>query len=427
MSIVVIALAFVTSLAAFWRAWLDHTTLQRKLYTLKLEAAELQQRLNRRGRLAGEVAHEIKNPITAIQCSAQTLDLMVGDTLTPDLRKSLRYINEYSDYLLKLLSDFLEVSRCEAGANNPRPEVVQVREAIEAVAGLLRSSAQKKHITLTFSVPDDICAWIDPRHFKQVLFNLLHNSIKFTPEHGSVEIGVRQIPHDRTLAIEVRDTGCGIPEDQQATIFDPYTQHTQTQCDQGAEFMNTGVGLGLALCRNLVELNGGDIAVESSEGTGSTFCFTIPKAATVTMVTQAPVALPLPAQSSFYQPLLGQSFLLVDDDPATGDAIAGLIQAWGGAVDQVAQATEAIEAITAKSYDAVMVDNTLDGLNGYELASLLRDNAHARGTTIIIATKNSPDEDRAQECGADRTIEKPLRGELLLQSLLNSGKYHPTH
>lgn len=167
--------------------------------------------------------------------------------------------------------------------------------------------------------------------------------------------------------------------------------------------------------------------MQSTVGQGTTFSFTIPKAQAISPVKSATVTVPAPAASALYQPLLGQTFLLVDDDSATRDSIAKLIQAWGGIVDQVAQATDAIEALNAKSYDAVMVDNTHDGFNGYELASLLRDNAHASGTTIIVATKSAPDEDLAQACGADQMIEKPLKGDLLLQSLLTAGKCQMTH
>ena len=123
MSVVLVVLALITSLAAFFRAWSDHTELKRKVSSLKLLTQELEKKLERRGQLAAEIAHEIKNPITAIQCSAQTLDLMLASQIHPDLRKSLHYIREYSDYLLRLLSDFLEVSRYEAGVIQPRPEV----------------------------------------------------------------------------------------------------------------------------------------------------------------------------------------------------------------------------------------------------------------------------------------------------------------
>jgi CheY-like chemotaxis protein len=93
----------------------------------------------------------------------------------------------------------------------------------------------------------------------------------------------------------------------------------------------------------------------------------------------------------------------------------------------VAQAIEAVEAISSKAYDAVMVDSSREGLNGYEVASLLKDNAHTQGTTIILTTDNAPDENLALESGADRTIEKPLQGDQLLRSLITAGKCQISH
>ena len=176
-----------------------------------------------------------------------------------------------------------------------------------------------------------------------------------------------------------------------------------------------------------MELNGGKITVQSTPELGTTFTFTMPRAQEAALHRTSNLPVALTAAPGTYQPLRGHNFLLVDEDLATRDAIARLIQAWGGVVDQVAQATEAIEAISAKSYDAVMVDNTMDGLNGYELVTLLRDNAQASGTTIILATRSAPDQELAQECGADRTLEKPLKGDQLLHSLLAAGKCDVTH
>ncbi|NDC37742.1 MAG: hybrid sensor histidine kinase/response regulator [Proteobacteria bacterium] len=419
---VVVTLAFITALAAFGRAWLDHITLKRKLDAFKRQTAELKRTLDRRGQLAGEIAHEIKNPITAIQCSAQTLELVLGKQLDTELRKSIQYISEYSDHLVRLLSDFLEVSRCEAGVNLPRAESVLLRKTIESVTGLLQSSALRKHLHLRVEVDSNSCVWADPRQLKQILFNLVHNGIKFTPENGTISVAVTSLALSGRVAIAVSDTGPGIPNDQLATIFDPYSRF-----ERGHTAVDTGIGLGLALCRNLAELNGGTITVQSDVGKGSRFTVILPQPPAVTLVSTPALTLPAPAAPALYQPLLGQHYLLVDEDNSTRDAIARLIQAWGGAVDQVAQATEAIEAINGKAYDAVMVDTTLDGLSGYELASLLRDNAHANGTSIIVATKSKPDAHLALECGADHAMEKPLKGDRLLQSLLTVGKWHVTH
>ncbi len=420
--VVLVTLAFITALAAFFRAWVDHRELKSTIAALERQSQEMQRKLSLRGRLAGEIAHEIKNPITAIQCSAETIDLMIGAQIAPELRKSLRYISEYSDYLLRLLSDFLEVSRCEAGVNKPRAEAIEVRESVEAVTGLLRSYAMRKRINLCFeSIQPGILAFADPRHFKQIIFNLVHNGLKFTPENGTIDLSAESQSQGGYVAIRVQDTGCGIRPDQLGSIFNPYSRF-----EGDSPGLDAGVGLGLALCRNLVELNGGRITVESVRGQGSVFTVFVPKAHTIRVLKPAEKqeAVNLPA---LFQPLLGQNFLVVDQDPTASESLAKLIQGWGGAVDQVAQAIEAVEAISSKAYDAVMVDSSREGLNGYEVASLLKDNAHTQGTTIILTTDNAPDENLALESGADRTIEKPLQGDQLLRSLITAGKCQISH
>lgn len=420
--VVLVTLAFITALAAFFRAWVDHRELKSTIASLERQSEEMQRKLSLRGRLAGEIAHEIKNPITAIQCSAETLDLMIGAQMAPELRKSLRYIGEYSEYLLRLLSDFLEVSRCEAGVNKPQAEIIEVRESVEAVTGLLRSYAMRKRINLSFeSIEPGVLAFSDSRHFKQIIFNLVHNGLKFTPENGTIELSAESPARGRFVSIRVKDSGCGIPGDKINSIFDPYSRF-----EGESSSFDSGVGLGLALCRNLVELNGGRITVESVLGQGSTFTVFIPKAHTIRLIKPAEKqdAVNLP---TLFQPLLGQNFLVVDQDPSARESLAKLIQGWGGMVDQVAQAVEAVEAISSKAYDAVMVDSSRDGLNGYEVASLLKDNAHTQGTTIILTTDNAPDENLALESGADRTIEKPLQGDRLLRSLITAGKCQISH
>ena len=189
---VVLSLALITTIVAFCRAWWDHRELKLKIRVLEAKADEMKKKIQLRGQLAGEIAHEIKNPITAIQCSAETLELMLSDQIPPELSKSLRYIREYSDYLLRLLSDFLEVSRCEAGVNLPRPEVINLGETVEAVTGLLRSYAMKKHIIIEVAQAHlDARVWADSRHVKQILFNLIHNALKFTPDNGKVAVEIK--------------------------------------------------------------------------------------------------------------------------------------------------------------------------------------------------------------------------------------------
>jgi CheY-like chemotaxis protein len=193
------------------------------------------------------------------------------------------------------------------------------------------------------------------------------------------------------------------------------------------------VGLGLALCKSLVEINHGTIECESNLGMGTAFKVYIPWVArTVESQRQFSGSFIIVNDDNSRinmkdKPLCGQSFLVVDQDEGARNAIATLINAWGGLVDGVAQATDAVKALDQRSYDAVMIDDTLAGTDSLNLVRKIRDEQKTKGTTIIVAATNPVNPDVAQGMGIDKCVAKPLNGKLLLKSLLNSGKYQITH
>jgi signal transduction histidine kinase len=421
-TLVISCLALLVAVGALCRAVTDHFTYRRRVQELQRKTLEAQRSLKQRGLLANEIAHEIKNPITAILCSAETLDLLVGPKLSEDHRRSLRYIREYGDNLLRLVSDFLDLSRAEAGHMHARPEGVPIVPAVESIIGLLESNAIKRKVKVTCKALDrDIRGYVDPKHLKQILFNLIHNAIKFTSESGQVHVVVESSFPERFVRIEVRDDGPGISQELLPSIFNPYADRAASQTKH-----EEGTGLGLALCKALVEVSGGNIIAESKPGVGSIFSFTLPLFEEATTEEQATISSGDKAAAD-PQPLQGQTFLIVDEDTGSRESIARLIQAWGGMVDKVALAADAVEALQHRNYDAVMVDDTADGIYGYELARIIRDETKSSKTTIIVATRNAVDPQLAKISGADRCIEKPLNGKVLLHSLVNSGKYFVTH
>jgi signal transduction histidine kinase len=192
---------------------------------------------------------------------------MLRDEIAPAHREALGYIREYGMDLLKQLSDFLDLNRAEGGYVIPQPQLVEIGRAAEAVCGLLQSAAHKRQVTLQVeSGRVTQVARIDPGHLKQVLFNLVHNAVKFSPVGGLVEVVVQPVGTSGLISISVTDEGPGVPEDQKQQIFEPYIQGG-IPCPSGER----GTGLGLALCKTLVELAGGSIAVHSSVAHGSTF------------------------------------------------------------------------------------------------------------------------------------------------------------
>ncbi|MBX7137179.1 MAG: hybrid sensor histidine kinase/response regulator [Oligoflexia bacterium] len=411
-------LAFLSLIAAgiaLRRAWCDRRSYQQNLEDLHRLVSEAEKSLRQRGELANEIAHEIKNPITAILCSAETLELILGKGLAEEHRKTLRYIKEYGDQLLRLVSDFIDLSRSESGKIEPQPESIKILPCVQSIVGLLESSAIRKKLKVeVFATMEDLRATIDPKHLKQIVFNLVHNAIKFTPLGGQVKIIISNTFPKPFAKIEVQDTGCGIPAAEVEDLFNPY--------QRGRDTIDTGTGLGLALTRTLVELAGGEIRVESKVGVGSSFQISIPRAQEHPRAVSAALEL-----KSVGRPLEGQRFLVVDRDEGASAGVAGLLRAWGGAVDQVDLATKAVRALTEEKYDAILVDQTRDGLGPIQLSRLLRGEMKDSSTTIVVASSTPLDQAELTQSKADCAIEKPLNGNTILTTLGKAGRLPVTH
>ena len=241
-----------------------------ELQTYKLR--ESRRLLRMRARLADELAHEIKNPLAAILCSAEALELLAGEKLDREELLSLKYIREYSDNLYQMLRDFLDLSAAENGNLSVKPENIDVVKLVNSVTGLLKSKATLKNIKFQLDTPEDkVLASADPRHIKQVIFNLLHNAIKFSPEAGLITISTGIVPKSNQIFIAVSDKGPGIEIGKLPRIFDPYQRYRGDEKESGS-------GIGLALCKQLSILSGGSIQVTSEQGQGSTFEIMLPNA-----------------------------------------------------------------------------------------------------------------------------------------------------
>ena len=274
----------VTALAMLsWR----NRRQQQVLDTLERDLERAHNHLRRRAEMAQELAHEIKNPLGAIVASAEALELLLQEEVATAHREALGYIKEYSAGLLQQVSDFLDLTRAEGGLVRARPERVPLCEAARSVAGLLRSIAVKRGVHIAVVGDEEQkAAFIDPTHCKQVLFNLIHNAIKFSPRNSTVSIAVQRVGSSEFVAVSVSDEGPGIPPELREKIFEPHVQGSQAVRHELG-----GYGIGLAVCRTLVELAGGKIAAYCSEAPGScgtTFMVTLPRASHTEAIVRAP-------------------------------------------------------------------------------------------------------------------------------------------
>lgn len=221
--------------------------------------------------LLANMSHELRTPLNAIIGFS---DLFQGSTierLKPEqIRQYATDINLSGRHLLGLVNDLLELARIEKGSRDFHAEPVHIGEKIIEVSRIMRTQAEDAGVELI--VPDEqglIIARTDDRALRQVLLNLLSNAIKFTGSGGQVAISTRQA--DEMVAINVSDTGIGIPADELERIFEPFSQVDNTHTRR-----KTGTGLGLALVRTMVEQQGGTVHVESEPGVGTTFTIRLP-------------------------------------------------------------------------------------------------------------------------------------------------------
>lgn len=237
-----------------------------------LQAKQAAEQANRaKDKFLSTMSHELRTPISTIKSLSQYLALGVRGSVTEEQEEYLNRIDEAADYLDTLVTDILDFARLEAGPVSVNLESVPVSEALDRTESLLEVRFEEAAVTYEREpVPAPVHVRADPDRLQQILLNLLTNALKFTPAEGSVTTAVAA--QDGTAHIHVRDTGVGIPAEEQTHIFDPFVQAPEPNRDGPSK----GVGLGLAISRDLAEAMGGALTVESEEGVGSAFTIELP-------------------------------------------------------------------------------------------------------------------------------------------------------
>ncbi|WP_172195793.1 hybrid sensor histidine kinase/response regulator [Saccharibacillus qingshengii] len=417
-----------------------------RYFRINADLADLAQRLQKADRTKDDflanTSHELRTPLHGMINMADSVLAAEGDALSERSRKDLQLLGQVGRRMGLLLGDLLDVSQIRENRLSVYPEAVKVQSTAAGVMDMLRYMTVGKPLELQLSIPDDFpSVYADEKRLTQILFNLLHNAIKFTAS-GTVKVSAElaEDPADGLRAvISVSDTGNGITAAELTRIFAPY--------EQGDPLQNAaGIGLGLSISRSLAELHGGELGAKSEPGQGSIFFFSLPLAEVSAWENglqseqifdasrlgtaedrQKSDKVQVPAYSveerfpdvsnedpAWLREDLTDSdrrpqILAVDDDPVNLRVLRSMLPEERYRVTSVLSGAEALERLENRTWDLVIADVMMPQMSGYELASRIRDRYSRAELPILLLTARSRPEDiyAGFAAGASDYLSKP--------------------
>jgi signal transduction histidine kinase/CheY-like chemotaxis protein len=367
-----------------------------RLYTKTLEVSSL------KSAFLANVSHEIRTPLNSI---LGMTDLLLSTPLSSVQTGYAAAIQTSANVLLALINDILDFSKIEANQLNLDKVEFEPEKLVEEAVNLFIPQAQEKNLKLSCRLDPRIPAWLqgDSTRLRQILLNLLSNAVKFTSS-GEITLDVTQTSQTEKgviLRFSVSDTGIGISPKTVQNLFEPFTQ-----ADTSSNRRYGGAGLGLTISQRLAEMMGGRIEVESQEGRGSTFWF-------VLSFDYAKTQFTLNMNGTNQDGLI----LVVDDNELNRKIAVAQLKKLGYNADTAEDGYEAIEALSQKSYDLILMDCQMPGMDGYTATSRIRagETENSNPIPIVAVTANAFAEDR-EKCfavGMNDYLSKPVSAEQL--------------
>ncbi|MCF8204799.1 MAG: PAS domain S-box protein [Methylotenera sp.] len=403
---------------------IEDVTERRRVEDQLAQAMDEAQAANRaKSAFLANTSHEIRTPLNGL--------LGLGRLAQqPDISDAQRrdYLNQMMDSaesLSGLISDILDLSKIEAGRLTLETQPFSLRELLASIRLAYLTLAQARDLSFAVEIDPGLPHWVfgDPLRTRQILSNYLTNALKFT-EKGGITVSVRQLTANARgsagdwVRIEVRDTGPGIAPDQQARLFQPFTQ-----ADESTTRRFGGTGLGLSICRELASLMGGEVGVNSTPGQGSTFWAELPLPAAPAPLSHQPRE-PRP-QGTAEEALFGRRVLIAEDHPVNMLIAVAQLEQWGMEVAQASDGRQAIEAVLAaasvgKPFDIVLMDVQMPVMGGHDATRELRKHFNAEQLPIVALTAAAlvSERDDAFAAGMNDFLTKPIDTPKLHQTLL---------
>lgn len=328
------------------------------------------------------MSHEIRTPLHGMLGLAEHLH---ESPLSSEQREEVATILSSGGALLSLINDILDFSKIEAGQMEIESTAFEPCVVVDEVARMLRIKAEEKAIHLHHQLPEERCQLLlgDPARLRQVLINLVGNAIKFTGKGGSVSVSLSMQETDDnmiSLTFSVSDNGIGIPADRLDAIFDKFTQ---ADCSTSREFGGTGIGL--SICRDLIQLMGGEISVDSRYGEGSTFTIALVLPVARTRQTAPPVSASNHDHSNDHGRLHGVRILAADDNPVNCKVLQLHLKKMGCELELANNGQEAVEKVKQGHFQLVLMDMHMPVMDGLAATRAIRATNAAWATIPIMA------------------------------------------